>query len=91
METIREFFNFCGLVILVIIKLPFIGLAKLWKHGFVKMVTILLCLYIASIHFIYLDLHDILEWQTDSRRDFTVGILFIIGLSYLIQVVDKKD
>ena len=91
METIREFFNFCGLVILVIFKLPFIGLAKLWKHDFVKMVTILLCLYIASIHFICLDLHNILEWQIYSRGAFTVGILFIIGLSYLIQVVEKKD
>lgn len=91
MENIREFFNLCGLVILVIFKLPFIGLAKLWRHGFVKMFTILLCLYIASIHFICLDLQNILEWSVDSRGAFTAGILFIIGLSYLSQVMDKKD
>lgn len=90
MGTTREFFNFCGLLILVIIKLPFIGLAKLWKHGFVKMVTILMLLYVSAIHFICLDLHNILEWSMDSRGAFTAGILFIIGLSYLSQVLDKK-
>ena len=91
MGTIKEFFELVMIIIwTVLFVMPSKGLAWLWRKDFVRTVVVLMIIYIASIQFICQDLQNVLIWSIESRGYFTLGILIILGMSYLSTVLVKK-
>ena len=81
--SVKEFFELVMIILFAIfIKAPYLGIKYIVTNKFVQMVAVLLILYISAIQFICLDLQNVLIWPVESRGYFTLGILFIIGLSY---------